>query len=152
MLTWLKIHIGPIVFWLAWPVSWWFMHGTQRSRVVILFGDTILLQRGTLSTGEWGLPGGGLHKGEDAAIGACREVYEELGIILSADELRPLCVEPTENNGIRYQAHYFLVTLSSEPKMLPSLEVAENIWMPLQDIMTSNTDASTRRAAQLIHQ
>jgi len=39
-----------------------------------------LVLSGWLNTGEWGLPGGGLHKNEPTVDGLLREVREETGL------------------------------------------------------------------------
>ncbi len=45
-------------------------------------------------TGEWSLPGGYLHLGENAAHGAVREIYEETGLHIEPQELLGLSAQP----------------------------------------------------------
>src|SRR4051812_17481145 len=82
--------LGTIAFWLSWPALWIYLRGSQRTRVLIVCDEEILLVRGWLSTGQWSLPGGGLHKNEDPVAGAQREVAEEVGISLTASQCIPL--------------------------------------------------------------
>lgn len=145
-----KIIIGRIAFWLGWPLWFLVLRGSERSRVLLIANDRILLTRGTLSGGKWSLPGGGIHHGENATLGACREIYEELGIVLSADQLRELASEPTRNSGIAYQAHILIADLDDCVQPMLSLEVAEARWVPLTEVRNMHHDDVTIRALELL--
>lgn len=47
----------------------------------------LLLVNNWLGSGEWSFPGGGVHKDEDSKTGACREVFEEIGLKLLPSDL-----------------------------------------------------------------
>jgi 8-oxo-dGTP pyrophosphatase MutT (NUDIX family) len=61
--------------------------------IVLDAADRVLLFRGTLSAAEWAgreawfLPGGGAEKAETAVQAATRELCEETGLCVDADEL-----------------------------------------------------------------
>lgn len=145
----LKLIGGRVAFWLGWPLWWLIMHGSERTRVLLVADGYVLLTRGTLSAGEWSLPGGGLRRGEPAATGACREVYEELGIAVSAKQVHELVVEPTHNSGIAYTARYMVAELSMREVPLPRLEVAESRWVATDEVREMRVDAATLRALEL---
>lgn len=145
-----KLILGRIIFWLGWPLWLVILRGSERSRVALIAEDCVLLTRGTLSAGKWSLPGGGIHVGEDVAIGACRELYEELAIVLTADKVQELAIEETSNSGIRYRAHYLKARLEEQIQPLLGLEVAEARWVPLQEVTHLPHDAATSRALELL--
>lgn len=77
----------------------WFCQRCQMPRhahpqvVVTTFlacGDRLLwVQRAQApQIGKWAIPGGFLERGETLAEGAARELYEEAGVLLSADQLQ----------------------------------------------------------------
>ncbi len=149
MMRHLKLVGGRVAFWLGWPLWWLLMHHSERSRVLLVADNHVLLTRGTLSAGEWSLPGGGLHHGEAAKIGACREIDEELGISITADQVRELGVEPTRNSGIAYTAYYMVTELETRQTPAARLEVADARWVSAKEIPTLVVDAATLRALEL---
>jgi len=144
-----KLIIGRITFWVTWPALYFILHGTERTRIILIANQRVLLTRGTLSAGKWSLPGGGIHHGENVAVGACRELYEELGIVLSADQLRDIGVETTHNSGIAYRAHFLIAKIDDCVRPMPSLEVAEAWWVPIPEVQNLRHDEATTRALEL---
>ena len=71
----------------------------RAARVLLVdAADRVLLLRGTdpadLSRGDWWFtPGGGLDEGESPVEAARRELFEETGLHLAADELGPVVHE-----------------------------------------------------------
>jgi len=145
-----KLIVGRIAFWLGWPLWFLILRGSERSRVLLVAHDRVLLTRGTLSAGKWSLPGGGIHNGEQAALGACREIYEELGIVLSADQLRDLAIESTYNSGIAYRAHFLTANLADCLQPVLNLEVAEARWVPIAEVRNLRHDDASSRALELL--
>lgn len=146
----MKRLFGVIGFWVAWPLWWLILHGTHRTRVIFFFGDEVLLILPTLATNKWSLPGGGMRKGEEPAVAACREVHEELGISIVPDMLQPLAVEVvSEDSGIPYHCHYYGVVLTERPVLRLTWEVADAHWFPLQDGNTIAAQQIVRRALTL---
>ncbi len=150
MVRTIKLIVGRVAFWAGWPVFWVLMHGTERARAVIVCEGQVLLIRDTLGDGSWTLPGGGMQGRESAALAACREVYEELGIVLSADAFTKLATEHTGYRGIAYTAHFVLATLESMPKPIPGLEVLELQWVPLPEVPQYHVDLTAARAFALL--
>lgn len=80
--------LGTIIFWVTWPISWLHLHGSKRTRLLIVKGSHIIVTKRWIGDGKWSLPGGGLHKEESSFDCALRELYEETGIHLKTTQLR----------------------------------------------------------------
>jgi 8-oxo-dGTP pyrophosphatase MutT (NUDIX family) len=59
----------------------------DRTRLVIANQGQVLVVKGWLGNGKWGLPGGGIHKDEQAIDGVLRELAEETGISLEPHQV-----------------------------------------------------------------
>jgi 8-oxo-dGTP pyrophosphatase MutT (NUDIX family) len=130
---------------------WWILiHGSERTRVLIVCGGEILLVLPTLGMSKWSLPGGGIKAGEDPAEAACREVYEELGLRLTADSLQLLAIEPAqEDSGLGYTCHYYAAVLAERPDLYLALEVVDARWIAGADVRTITAQKLTKRALAL---
>lgn len=96
---------------------WWRARKPLVTGVVVLARDgegRVLLVRHSYGSGLWTLPGGGLRKGEDPAIGAGREFGEELGCDVQA--LRFLGVHEGTLHGAPSRMHVFAGTVGGEPQ------------------------------------
>lgn len=120
-----------------------FLTGTRRARVVVTNENgEVLLLKTWLGAGKWGLPGGGMKRGEKPEAAAVRELREETGLAISTDELVLLTT-------IRSRGHEEIVftatTLkSSLPVASPArFEVEAMAWVPVQGAKT--IDSLTRR-------
>lgn len=107
-----------------------------------------MLVKGWLGSGQWTLPGGGLHGGEDPALGAVREVKEETGLTIKPQQLRPLGQGVTGHAGLRYRFVSFVVNLSGQEELRRQrYELTDLTWVPLTEIGKS---ASVGRDARRI--
>ncbi len=106
-------------------------------------GEILLcrISPGIMAAGRWTLPGGGLHFGEDPAIGVLRELREETGLDGSIDALvavRSTIIEPGEtNSGHRIHAIGLLYRVSVRTGELHH-EIDESTdqaaWVPSADL------------------
>ena len=126
------------LFWLSWPASWLYLRGSTRSRVLLAYKDQAVGVKGWLGEKGWGLPGGGMHKGENPKQGAIREVREELGIKLNSKQLKELGKHDYKHRGLSYSYYAFAISLASQPKLKThSLEIRRAAWLPMSEIYTS---------------
>jgi ADP-ribose pyrophosphatase YjhB (NUDIX family) len=78
-----------------------------------LSGDVLLL-RHSYGPEVWGLPGGGLNRGEDPLEAARREVREELGVTLT--RIVPIGTLEEVLSGSPHTAHLFAGTCDQHPR------------------------------------
>ncbi len=78
-----------------------------------LSGDVLLLKH-SYGPDVWGLPGGGLSKGEDPLEAARREVREELGVELA--RIEPIGTLEEVLSGSPHTAHLFAATCDRQPQ------------------------------------
>lgn len=147
----LWLQVGRVAYWLAWPGLCLLLRGSQRTRVLLVHQDSVLVVRGWMSDGHWQLPGGGLHKGERPVKGAVRETMEEAGIQLETKELKTLTTEHYQHNGFSYTARYFIARIDRpvRPKT-KGLEIAEAAWLQRSDITPHTCGADVLRALELM--
>lgn len=130
-----KVILGRICFWVGWPGLWLIFRLSNRTRVLIVCGGEFLAVRSWLGSGDWGLPGGGLHRGEDPAVGAIREVSEEVGLSIDGKQLSIIYEGRIYSKALSYNAVIFGVVLDSKPKLTPQrLEIRDAKWVSIDDI------------------
>ena len=107
----------------------------QSARVILLDGqDRVLLLRWVHPSRPdrvwWITPGGGLEAGEDARAGAVRELFEEVGLALRADDLGGPVFERDaetvlESGLVRQHEVYFTAWVDSH-------DVVTDGWTPFE--------------------
>ncbi len=134
----IKVILSRICFWVGWPGSWLILRLSNRTRVLIVCGSEFLAVRSWLGSGDWGLPGGGLHRGEDPAVGAIREVDEEVGLSIDGKQLSTIYSGRIYSKGLSYGAVIFGAVLGSKPKLnLQRLEIRDAKWVSIDDIQSA---------------
>src|SRR5690606_32325818 len=85
---------------------------------------------------SWHTPGGGIHRGESPAAGACREIQEEVGMTVKPEQLIPLFHKRVvTRRRFRYDCHAFALIVSTKPKLsLQQEEIIDAAWLPLADL------------------
>lgn len=112
--------------------------------VTDLNGD-ILMLRHSYGPPVWGLPGGGVKRGEDPAQAAQRELLEELG--LSGSNFRSVGQIEGQISGSPHTTHLFSVTCNAYPKP-DNREVVEARFFPPHSLPEPMSDA-TRKSLDL---
>lgn len=134
---------GIIAFWLGWPFLWIYLRGRARTRVVVECQGKVLVVRSLLGTGKWQLPGGGLHRGEDPALGAARELKEETGVVVPPDQMLPLnegrTSKHTTIHGLSFQYYAFLARVDQLPRLQKQLvEITDIGWVEPKELTAKN--------------
>ena len=145
------VALGRIAYWVIWPASWLYLRRSQRTRLLLVCQDEVLVVQNWLGDGRFGLPGGGLHSGEDPAAGVIREVREETGSTISLDRLQYLAVEPYRAHGFRYHCHYFAVQLAEKPTVrAQKFEIVAVAWTERSKLSAKTHGPDVFRALELL--
>ena len=139
--------VGRVVFWMGWPFLYLYLFRSKRTRILVIHGSEVLVEKRWQGSGRWNLPGGGLHAGEKPAHGAARELKEETGLGVNATELQYLFSGASAaEKGFNFTVYAFVLKLSAKPEfskqkfLLTHLEWTD--WKKLYD--DSKTDQSIR--------
>ena len=75
----------------------------RRAGVIVWSGDEVLLiQRIKGDRQYWVIPGGGIDEDETSLEAACRELREELELVVQQDQLRLICQITSQGNDETY--------------------------------------------------
>lgn len=145
--------IGTVVFFCAWPAFFvYYRAGRDRTRVVLIYEDKVLVMKQWISPGKWGLPGGGLHKGESMAGGAAREVFEETNLRLDPRQLQHVGRATNRQYGLAYDYQVFVTRVGSSSVRAQRVEVSELRWVRPGELRANNAAPDTLRALQMVQQ
>jgi ADP-ribose pyrophosphatase YjhB (NUDIX family) len=119
--------------------------------VLIQADGHILLVQGWLGSGQWGLPGGGLHRHENPRLGAVREVAEETSVPLLPEQCAHIGNEWRSKNGLRWYCHFFATRLPNliQPHPQPG-EIIATRWVPLTELEHMPLLPEVSRALELL--
>ena len=146
---------GRVAFWLAWPALWLYLRHGERSRLLITNGQgELLVVKGWLSAnGKWDLPGGGLHAGEVAAVGACRELREETGLVLEPSQLVDLGGQRVRSKGFKADMRFFGARIKGRPDLRRQpFEIVDVSWVALEGLDPATADSQVLRGLALMAQ
>ncbi|MDQ3064845.1 MAG: NUDIX domain-containing protein [bacterium] len=139
--------LGGLIFWLAWPFWWmYFKRSPNRTRVIITDNTgRVLLVKGWLGDSSWGLPGGGVKRGESIKASACREIKEETGIEINQSDLITVGDIKHSEHGLTYQAHFLKISLinAAEPTR-SGIEIVSCDWFNDQQLKTTKLNKDAR--------
>ena len=125
---------------------WWRLFGGRAvgSTVVLRCGDELLVLRESYRPGL-GLPAGGREPGETAVETAVRELYEEVGISLSADRL--VMVRQTRLHVGGRVIDNTLFEARVEEKVEPRVDSREIVWagwMRIEEVLAGDPQPGLR--------
>ena len=142
--------MGKLAFWISWPLLYIYLGWGERTRVLVVADDHVLMVRTWLGPGRWILPGGGLHHKEAPAVGALRELREETGVALDQIQLQAVGLHTAHDTGIKFQYHGFVARLPQRPLIKKQLlEIAEVAWVPVDQVLADNPVQSVRHLVAL---
>lgn len=129
--------LGKVGFWLTWPALYVYLRVGKRTRVFIKCGDELLVVRGWLGSDAWIFPGGGLHRNEEPAAGAVREVLEETGIKLNPQDLTFLFEKQVvTQQGMRFDCVAYAIELPAKPPVtVQKYELIAADWRPISELL-----------------
>jgi ADP-ribose pyrophosphatase YjhB (NUDIX family) len=129
-------HLGTLLFYLLWPLVWFYAPLRVRVRVIIKVGDEVLIVRNWFGPNIDQLPGGGMKFGESLIESASREISEETGVFLDSSLLKLLSenVQIVRIQGLLLRYKYVLAVLSEKPNIKPSLEITKYKWITKKDL------------------
>lgn len=126
--------IGKVAFWVSCPAIWLYLRLGKRTRILLIHGDEFLVLRSWLGSGQWGLPGGGLHRGEQSLDGLIREVREETGISLSRRQITLAYQVNPGKSGLKFSYDCYVCQLPEKPAItLQGNEISVFAWQPVDD-------------------
>jgi 8-oxo-dGTP pyrophosphatase MutT (NUDIX family) len=135
--------IGTFLYYLLWPLVWFYAPLRVRVRVIILFEDKVLVVKNWFGPSSWQLPGGGMKLGENTLETAARELHEELSIELTTENAKILNEEVviTKSGGLLFRYQYVFSVLKSKPDLTLSSEISNVAWV---DIANANIPSVIR--------
>lgn len=147
----LKKQLGIMLFWLGWPVFKLILPLTKRTRCIIMHDNQIVVVQPWLSNGKWGLPGGGIKRGEDPLDAVIREVREETSIKLAKKDCKLVNTQKYSSSGLSFSYKLYVIKLDDKPKLRRQKgEIIDIAWVNIDKINPSNSSSDALRAVELI--
>lgn len=141
------------MFWCTWPALWVYLYGSKRTRLLIVVDGEFLVLRGWLGAGNWNLPGGGLHKGENPLAGLLREVQEETGLKFAIQDVKPLLKGQYHEYGFRFSYDCYALELPNKPEIkMQRGEIIDYAWQPIENPSLRLTQDARQALAQWLSQ
>lgn len=145
--------VGTLVFYCAWPVFWvYFRLGRDRTRIVLMHEDKVLVMKQWIGPGKWQLPGGGLHKGESMAGGAARELYEETSLRLDPRQLQHIGRATYNRFGHKFDYQVFVSRVGSSFVRAQRIEISELAWLRPGELRAGNSRSDTLHSLEMAQQ
>ncbi len=113
------------------------LHYPHESVCIVIFNEKneILMireKRYTVGRLEWEIPAGRIETGETREEAAKREAMEETGCTLK--DIKFLCSNNPANGMSDLVLHVFAAKVETEDNIQDADEVAEKVWMPVDDV------------------
>lgn len=142
---------GRVVFWLAWPALRLRLRLTTRTRVIIQYGNQILVVKNWLGSGKWGLPGGGVKINEDSLTAVLRELKEEVGIAPKRNKCNKVGNFEYQSDGLSFVYSLYKVRLNKKPKIkIQKSEITNARWINKKQLNKNNSASDVTQALKAI--
>lgn len=127
--------LGRAAHMFATPFLRVYFVGRNRVRVVVLNErQEILLVRSWFGHQRWSLPGGGIRRREPPIEAAIRETFEETGVRIAPDHIKPLGQFKNGDSNAPFTVDCYTAHVSSQPAYIAArqrLEMLDVSWFPL---------------------
>ncbi|HCM82612.1 TPA: NUDIX hydrolase [Patescibacteria group bacterium] len=97
--------------------------------------------------GNYSVPAGHIENGESLTVGTCREIKEEVGVIILPKDMRLVHVIHRKEDDIRMDFFFFIEKWLTEPKNIEPEKCDDLSWFPL-DALPPNTIPYIRSAIE----
>lgn len=129
------------------------IHYPHESVCIVIFNEKneILMiheKRYTVGRLEWEVPAGRIEDGESKEEAAKREAMEETGCTLK--DLKFLCSENPANGMADNVIHIFAARVDSENSIQDVDEVAEKVWMPIEEVKAMLKENRTKDGVSIL--
>lgn len=113
---------------------WWFIARPEGrgAKVILTFGDEILMVQHSYGHRLWTFPGGGVKSNEESVVAAIREMKEELGIDISG--LRNIGSYFTDYEHKKITVDCFVTELDTKQVYSDNFEIAQVGWFLLSKL------------------
>jgi ADP-ribose pyrophosphatase YjhB (NUDIX family) len=109
-----------------------------------------LVVKTLINNNTWTLPGGGLHRNEQALDGVLREVREEVKLNFRKKDVRSLGSELYTERGVSFMCHYFVIEI---PKILSpklTIELVDSMWAVKKELTSLRLGKDVITALRLV--
>jgi 8-oxo-dGTP pyrophosphatase MutT (NUDIX family) len=132
--------LGTILFYILWPLVWFYAPLRVRVRVILKVKNEVLLVKNWFGPNVWQLPGGGMKMGESSIDTARREMKEELGLTEQEHQLSLVSesVYIVKQRGLLLRYQYAVITMNKKPELNLSNEITEFVWEPVEKVSLPN--------------
>lgn len=127
------MSIGTFLYYLTWPLVWFYSPLTTRVRVIIRCQDEILVVKNWFGSGRWQLPGGGIRIGENTLEAANREIKEELSMQLKNTKKLTTEALVFSQDGMLKRNQFVLADMKNKPQVVISREISQYQWIKISD-------------------
>ena len=133
--------LGRIGGYISWVPVFIVARFTTRTRILVTTNNNkVLVVQGWLNTGNWLLPGGGVHRGEKPETAILRELSEETGITLEPTQVT-LLGKYTQTKGFRYAYHLYSARVENELLLHPQpFEIISAQWVTRSQLQHRKID------------
>ncbi len=130
--------VGKIVYFLLLPVLIMKLKNRLTTRAFIVKDNKVLVVKGWLSSGKYGLPGGGVKSLELPQQALLREVLEETNVKLKKTELDFHGLFKAKNGLVQYSYYLWSVQLDRPVKIKKQFfEIVDVKWLDV-NVLNNN--------------
>lgn len=153
ILMWAWELVGRTIYFITWPGIWLVVRLTPpRTRIAVEHRGELLVTKDWLGSGQWNLPGGGLHHNEDKVDGALRELFEETGVVINSNNMTYI-KSISVKNGMPTTLHFFHTKVDEKPEIrLQKFEILDYRWIDVKHIRSVNLNPASSAVVAALYE